>query len=112
MYKRQNKEHRFSKGFTVSPFNPVNMDYVWRSSVPENNLTVSINTYLKGALHVHASMKLARREFSRSTVRYMLFKFPLNTLGVIAGIYWEAARLFIKGVPFLGKNKVIVNSSD
>lgn len=129
----QCKSYTFDKVFTVSPFNPVNMRYLWRSSVPGSHLNVSIDTYqlaYSGTnqnnsgdveseclspvshtisdedLRVHASMSLERHMLTRTAIHWVLLKFPFNTLRVIGGIYWEALRLFIKGVPFLGKNKI------
>jgi DUF1365 family protein len=32
----------------------------------------------------------------------MLLKYPVVTLKVIIGIYWQALRLWRKGVPFYG----------
>ena len=40
-------------------------------------------------------------------LRQALWAMPLLTLGVIARIHWQALRLFLKRVPFVGKNGVV-----
>ena len=40
-------------------------------------------------------------------LRQALWAMPLLTLGVVARIHWQALRLFLKRVPFVGKNGVV-----
>ena len=97
----------FDKVFSVSPFNGMNMSYRWHSNVPGENLSISINTMLDGDEIVNAAINLKRKEVSTKVLNMFLLKYPLHTLKVISGIYWEALKLYIKKVPFLGKNKII-----
>lgn len=95
----------FEKEFTVSPFNPVNMTYKWGSSLPDDHLTISIDTYQAKNKVFFASMRLERLSFSRKNIAFSLMTFPFSTMSVVLGIYWQALKLFLKGVPFLGKDK-------
>ncbi len=38
-------------------------------------------------------------------IRRALWRYPAMTFGLIARIHWQAARLWFKGVPFMGKPK-------
>jgi DUF1365 family protein len=95
----------FDKQFTVSPFNPVNMQYQWKSSLPDKTLSVSINTVQDTTQVFRAMLTLHRTELNSQNLRKVLISFPFITLKVVLAIYWQAFRLFLKGIPFLGKNK-------
>lgn len=97
---------KFDKAFTVSPFNPVDMQYQWTSTLPDNDLVINIRTQLKGENIVDAHLSLQRNEISGAALNRILIRFPLHTLKVITLIYWQALKLWLRGVPFLGKNKL------
>jgi len=99
----------FDKRFTVSPFNPVNMQYKWESAYPAESLFVRIKNYSKDSLVFHAVLSLERTELNANSLRRILLSFPMMSLKVAVSIYWQAMKLFLKGIPFLGKDKFIDN---
>jgi uncharacterized protein len=96
------KENRFqfAKSFHVSPFLDMDMEYDWRFSEPGDALRVQmINLRRETRLFV-ASLDLKRRELDGGNLARVLVSYPPITLKAIAGIYWQALRLRIKGATF------------
>jgi uncharacterized protein len=99
----------FEKKFHVSPFNPIAMNYRWISSVPADNLIVHMENFSPAsessaqtnslACHMDATLSLKRIAWSAGTLQKILWFQPWLAIKVPFAIYWQALRLFIKGVP-------------
>lgn len=58
-----------------------------------------MNTLKDGRANFDATLQLERRPWDAKHLLRVLAAYALITLRVIAGIYWEALRLWAKGVP-------------
>lgn len=92
----------FQKDFHVSPFMPMEMKYTWIFENPTEKLTVYMQNRMQGEnkLFFDSNLKLERLEMSLRNQLLTFAKFPLITFKTIAAIYYQAARLYIKNVPF------------
>lgn len=93
---------RFAKEFHVSPFNPMEMDYVWASTNPDKNLLVHMENHREGSCHMDATLNLTRHEWQPKILRRILWTTPWQSLKIPLAIYWQALRLQIKRTPFYG----------
>ncbi|EPZ49535.1 PF07103 family protein [Bacteriovorax sp. BAL6_X] len=91
---------KFKKEFHVSPFFPMSLMYDWRFSNPHDLLKINMETFEKGEKVFLASMNLKKVVATEGALNKILIKFPLITLKVVLGIYFQAFLLWIKGVPF------------
>jgi len=99
---REQKRFRLKKDFTVSPFMPMDLDYDWTFTEPGNAVNVHMADFDKEGRIFEAELTAERREITGRSLGRMLLKYPVVTLKVVAGIYWQAFRLWRKGVPFYG----------
>lgn len=98
--------HPQGKEFHVSPFNPMEQEYRWRILPPEGNrLAVHLQVTGQaadqaGGLSMDAGMHLRRVPLEQRTLNRMLLRKPSQTAALLAAIYWQALRLYVKRSPF------------
>ena len=102
----------FSKEFHVSPFMQMEMQYDWRFTQPGEKLNVHMINMDKEKKMFDATLQLNRKEISSFQCARVLMLFPLMTLKVITGIYWQALKLFLKKVPVYDHVKNIKNKTE
>lgn len=103
---KKQQQVRFAKNMHVSPFNPMAMDYLARFNTAGEKLYLHLENRA-GAPDspeehtvTDATLTLTKQAFSRTNLLRMLWRFPLMTLQVAAGIYWQAMRLWLRGAKF------------
>ena len=93
--------HRFAKALHVSPFFDMDMDYELRYDAPGDHLSLSMQTVRGGEVLFDAGLRLERRAADRDALGRLVWRHPLSTVQVSAGIYRQAFALFRAGAPFV-----------
>jgi uncharacterized protein len=100
----QKRGSKFAKEFHVSPFMPMDQEYVWRFTCPGEKLVVHMENFAGDDCVFDATLVLQRHPLTRIEMLKTLVEYPLMTHKVIASIYWQALRLWRKGVPYHPKS--------
>ncbi len=94
------KRYAFAKAFHVSPFLAMDMDYGWRFGTPperdNQRLWVHMENRQKGERVFDATLALLRRPMTGLELARALLLYPAMTMQVVAGIYTQAMRLWLR----------------
>lgn len=86
------------KEFYVSPLLDMNLTYEFRTVPPGRRVGIAISGHDRDGAIIVASLYAERLPLSDSGLARAFVAYPLLTLKVIAGIHWEALRIWLKGV--------------
>jgi len=90
------------KAFYVSPFMPADMQYRFALTPPGGSLVVHMDVAQSGATErphaFDATLSLVHHPWTAGEFRRVLLRHPVMTATVVAGIHWEALRLWLKGL--------------
>ena len=97
-----NLHYRTDKKFTVSPFMPMDMHYEFEFSLPTEQLIVKMQNHRQGVKVFDVELALSGAEINSASLAKQLIRLPLMTAKVTVAIYWQAIKIWLKSVPFLG----------
>jgi DUF1365 family protein len=93
------------KRFHVSPFIPMDMRYHFRMLPPGKEIRWRIlETDEEGPL-LAATFSGRQMGLTTATITHLSFDIPLVTIKIVAGIHWEALKLWIKGARYIARPK-------
>lgn len=102
------------KEFQVSPFMDLDMSYFWRVKPPNDdndNLVINIENKRINASNgkteklFDANLKMKKQAFTQKGLLKVWCQLPVMSLKIVSTIYWQALKLFIKRIPFIGYQK-------
>ena len=96
----KHKQYKPVKDFHVSPFMPMNIDYDWRFNHPDQRLTVHMQNFIEADKLFDATLDLEYKPITSINMARVLIQYPVVTMKVVFGIYYEALRLILKKIPF------------
>ncbi len=99
-------ESRFTKTFHVSPFFGMKLEYEWRFAAPGDRLSVRMTNLDRGTPVFSAGMECQRRSLTGVNLMRVLVRYPFQPLRLHVAIYWQAALLYLKRMPFFPHPKL------
>jgi uncharacterized protein len=91
----------FQKKMHVSPFMGMELEYRWTCNQPDERLQIHLETYRAEQLTFDATLQLTRQPITTLNLFRHAVAYPWMTGQVWAAIYWQALKLWWKGVPYI-----------
>lgn len=86
------------KAFYVSPFMDLDLRYQFQVLPPTDILSIRIEVHDRDGPVLMARHLARRRELTDGALLKAFFAIPFLTLRVVGGIYWEALKIWLKGI--------------
>lgn len=94
-------EQQCDKIFYVSPFIQMDCIYKFRLKEPSDHLDIAIHQFQPGGKILTATWDGAAQPLTDATILKAFISVPMQMVKIIAGIHWEALKLWIKGAKFI-----------
>lgn len=98
------------KGFYVSPFIEMDATYHFNILPPKERVSVAITQTNAMGVLLKACFTGKAVEITNKSLVAMVLKYPLMTLKVVAGIHWEALKIWSKGIKYVKRPQAPINS--
>lgn len=93
-----------TKIFHVSPFQPIAGDYTFRYDIQPDSIHIIID-YTRGNGGLIATLKGARKPLTNRGILWATVRRPFGSRRVLALIYWQAIKLWLKKATFRSRPK-------
>ncbi len=90
--------HEAEKAFYVSPFMETSGQYRFKVSEKGDRFALAMESVDADGNSLNASFRGIKRPLDASQLRRAFFRFPLMSFKIIAGIHFEALKLWLKGL--------------
>ena len=97
------QEYDKDKCFHVSPFMELSGQYRFRLTEPGELLRVLIREFKDGVPILDATLAGERRAVTDTALLGQVLQMPWMTLKVVAGIHWEALKIWLRGARYVPK---------
>lgn len=92
--------YQFQKELHVSPFMAMHYEYQFNLKLNKQKIIVHMENHLDGKKDFDVTLILAASAQKETSFKKVFRHYSLITYKVTAAIYWQALKLWIKGVPF------------
>lgn len=96
---------RMPKHFYVSPFSDAGLDFEFRLSLKPNRIDVRIDEHEGSRTVLRSGLAGMVRPLDDRMLAWYAVKYPLLGLQVLAGIHFQALRLYLKRIPWWRKDE-------
>lgn len=104
-------QFRFKKELHVSPFMAMNYEYQFDLKVADNKIIVHMKNYHDDEVHFDATLSLSSELSPILKSERLFLRYPFMTQKVAAAIYWQAFKLWVKGIAFHPHPKTLKDKS-
>lgn len=93
-------QYQFYKELHVSPFLEMNYRYQFNLKISPQEIIVHMENQRDGKKDFDVTLMLTAPDKKTSTTKKVFLTYPLITYKVTSAIYWQALKLWLKGIPF------------
>lgn len=94
--------YQFAKELHVSPFFMMDYQYKVHFKIDNQKIVFHLESFKNGERHFDATLSLKNQLSDQRKIKWILLKYPFITYKVTLAIYWQAFKLWVKGVSFYG----------